>query len=112
MMSHKKTTEALNWTLQDLRRSTDIIGGMVVLLDGDFRQTLPKSRGVHWQMKSESVLNPHNSVLLLLLTKHKGKHCRGRGHSSDASQREKEDPGKTTLLVPHPGRCLETRGGV
>ncbi|GFX87564.1 ATP-dependent DNA helicase [Trichonephila clavipes] len=40
-MSHKKAIEALNPTLQDLRDSTDIMGGMVVLLAGDFRQTLP-----------------------------------------------------------------------
>jgi ATP-dependent exoDNAse (exonuclease V), alpha subunit - helicase superfamily I member len=40
-MSHKKAIEALNRTLQDLRDSTDIMGGMVVLLAGDFRQTLP-----------------------------------------------------------------------
>lgn len=40
-MSHKKAVEALNRTLQDLRNSTDIMGGMVVLLAGDFRQTLP-----------------------------------------------------------------------
>lgn len=40
-MAHKKAIEALNRTLQDLRNSTDIMGGMVVLLAGDFRQTLP-----------------------------------------------------------------------
>ncbi|GFV61883.1 ATP-dependent DNA helicase [Trichonephila clavipes] len=40
-MSHKKVIEALNCTLQDLRDSTDIMGRMVVLLAGDFRQTLP-----------------------------------------------------------------------
>ncbi|XP_055918651.1 uncharacterized protein LOC129950755 [Eupeodes corollae] len=40
-MSHKKAIEALNRTLQDLRDSTDIMGGIVVLLAGDFRQTLP-----------------------------------------------------------------------
>ncbi|GFV28801.1 ATP-dependent DNA helicase [Trichonephila clavipes] len=40
-MPHKKAIEALNWTLQDLRDSTCILGGMVVLLAGDFRQTLP-----------------------------------------------------------------------
>ncbi|GFW26256.1 hypothetical protein TNCV_4423031 [Trichonephila clavipes] len=36
---------------------------------------------------------------------------RGRSHSSDASQRKKEDPGTTNLMVPHRGRCLGTRGG-
>ncbi|GFX65289.1 ATP-dependent DNA helicase [Trichonephila clavipes] len=40
-MFHKKAIEALNRTLQDLRDSTDIMGGRVVLLAGDFRQTLP-----------------------------------------------------------------------
>ena len=40
-MPHKKAKEAFNRTLQDLRDSTDIMGGMVVLLAGDFRQTLP-----------------------------------------------------------------------
>ncbi|GFX98538.1 ATP-dependent DNA helicase [Trichonephila clavipes] len=40
-MSHKKAIEALNRTLEDLRDSIDIMGGMVVLLAGDFRQTLP-----------------------------------------------------------------------
>ncbi|GFY63690.1 ATP-dependent DNA helicase [Trichonephila inaurata madagascariensis] len=40
-MSHKKAIEALNRTLQDLRDSTDTMGGIVVLLAGDFRQTLP-----------------------------------------------------------------------
>ena len=40
-MPHKKTIEAFNRTLQDLHDSTDIMGGMVVLLAGDFRQTLP-----------------------------------------------------------------------
>ncbi|GFT89779.1 hypothetical protein TNCV_1665491 [Trichonephila clavipes] len=37
---------------------------------------------------------------------------KGRSHSSDASQRKKEDPGTTNLLVPHRGRCLGTRGEV
>ncbi|GFX60433.1 integrase catalytic domain-containing protein [Trichonephila clavipes] len=36
----------------------------------------------------------------------------GRSLSSDASQRKKEDAGTTILLVPHRGRCLETREGV
>ncbi|GFU91509.1 ATP-dependent DNA helicase [Trichonephila clavipes] len=40
-MSHKKAIEELNQTLQELRVSTDIMEGIVVLLAGDFRQTLP-----------------------------------------------------------------------
>ncbi|GFW40213.1 ATP-dependent DNA helicase [Trichonephila clavipes] len=38
-MSHNKAIEAFNRTLQDLRDSIDIMGGRVVLLAGDFRET-------------------------------------------------------------------------
>ncbi|XP_075428712.1 ATP-dependent DNA helicase Pif1-like [Ascaphus truei] len=40
-MAHKKALEALNRTLQDLRNNKQIMGGAVILLAGDFRQTLP-----------------------------------------------------------------------
>lgn len=40
-MAHKKSLEALDRTLKDLRRSESIMGGVVVVLAGDFRQTLP-----------------------------------------------------------------------
>ncbi|XP_049308573.1 uncharacterized protein LOC125777509 [Bactrocera dorsalis] len=40
-MTHKKSLEALNRTLQDLRRSLQLFGGALILLSGDFRQTLP-----------------------------------------------------------------------
>ncbi|XP_075125698.1 uncharacterized protein LOC142198565 [Leptodactylus fuscus] len=40
-MSHKHAVEALNRTLQDIRNNKKIMGGVVVLLAGDFRQTLP-----------------------------------------------------------------------
>ena len=40
-MSHKHALEALDRTLQDLRGNKTLMGGVVVLLDGDFRQTLP-----------------------------------------------------------------------
>lgn len=40
-MSHKGAIEALNRTLQDIRDCKSIMGGLVVLLAGDFRQTLP-----------------------------------------------------------------------
>ncbi|GBP72598.1 hypothetical protein EVAR_50900_1 [Eumeta japonica] len=39
-MAHKKSLEALNFTLKDLRRN-NIFGGLMILLAGDFRQTLP-----------------------------------------------------------------------
>ena len=40
-MAHRLAFEALNRTLQDLRGSGENMGGVVVLLAGDFRQTLP-----------------------------------------------------------------------
>ncbi|XP_075978675.1 NUBP iron-sulfur cluster assembly factor 1 isoform X1 [Anticarsia gemmatalis] len=40
-MAHKKSLEALNLTLKDLRRNNNIFGGLMILLAGDFRQTLP-----------------------------------------------------------------------
>ncbi|CAF4993036.1 unnamed protein product, partial [Rotaria sp. Silwood1] len=40
-MSHKHALEALDRTLQDLRSNQALMGGVVVLLAGDFRQTLP-----------------------------------------------------------------------
>ncbi|XP_075451755.1 uncharacterized protein LOC142492724 [Ascaphus truei] len=40
-MAHKKSLEALDRTLKDLRNCQDIMGGAVILLAGDFRQTLP-----------------------------------------------------------------------
>ena len=40
-MAHKRALEALNTTLQDLRSTKSLMGGVTVLLAGDFRQTLP-----------------------------------------------------------------------
>jgi len=40
-MSHKKGFEALNNCLKDLKNSNLLMGGVTVLLAGDFRQTLP-----------------------------------------------------------------------
>lgn len=40
-MAHKGGVEALDRTLQDIRSSNRLMGGMTVLLAGDFRQTLP-----------------------------------------------------------------------
>ncbi|GFV46634.1 ATP-dependent DNA helicase [Trichonephila clavipes] len=40
-MAHKKSLEALNRTLQDLRGNEQLFGGALILLAGDFRQTLP-----------------------------------------------------------------------
>jgi PIF1-like helicase/Helitron helicase-like domain at N-terminus len=40
-MAHKRALEALNATLKDIRDNNDLMGGALVLLCGDFRQTLP-----------------------------------------------------------------------
>ncbi|XP_023248094.1 uncharacterized protein LOC106644785 [Copidosoma floridanum] len=40
-MAHNKSLEALNFTLKDLRRNNNILGGLMILLAGHFRQTLP-----------------------------------------------------------------------
>ena len=40
-MTHKKALEALDRTLQDLRGNGHPFGGALILLSGDFRQTLP-----------------------------------------------------------------------
>lgn len=40
-MAHKKSLEALDRTLQDLRGNAQRFGGALILLAGDFRQTLP-----------------------------------------------------------------------
>ena len=40
-MAHKKSLEALNRTMMDLRGNQQLFGGALLLLSGDFRQTLP-----------------------------------------------------------------------
>ncbi|KIH46987.1 hypothetical protein ANCDUO_22957 [Ancylostoma duodenale] len=40
-MAHKKALEALDRTLQDIRGNSRLMVGVVVVLAGDFRQTLP-----------------------------------------------------------------------
>ncbi|GFS89895.1 ATP-dependent DNA helicase [Trichonephila clavipes] len=40
-MSHKKALQALDRTLRDFRGNRRIFGGALILLSGDFRQTLP-----------------------------------------------------------------------
>lgn len=40
-MSNKSTLNAINNTLKDLRNTEKLMGGITVLLGGDFRQTLP-----------------------------------------------------------------------
>lgn len=40
-MAHKRSLEALDRSLQDLRNNQNPFGGAMILLSGDFRQTLP-----------------------------------------------------------------------
>nr|XP_029714104.1 uncharacterized protein LOC115258183 [Aedes albopictus] len=40
-MAHKKALEALDATLKDIRGNNNLMGGALLLLCGDFRQTLP-----------------------------------------------------------------------
>ena len=40
-MAHKKSLEALDRSMQDLRNNQNRFGGAMILLAGDFRQTLP-----------------------------------------------------------------------
>ena len=63
-MSHKKAFKVLDRTLQDLRNNKRPMGGVTVVLSGDFRQTLPviakgtKADEVHTCIKN-SYLWPH-----------------------------------------------------
>lgn len=40
-MMHRNAIEAVNTTLKDIRNSEDTMGGILMVLAGDFRQTLP-----------------------------------------------------------------------
>ncbi|XP_046681426.1 uncharacterized protein LOC124368195 [Homalodisca vitripennis] len=40
-MAHKRAIEALDRTLQDIRSNRKLMGGVTLLMAGDFRQTLP-----------------------------------------------------------------------
>jgi ATP-dependent DNA helicase PIF1 len=40
-MAHKRAMEALNRTMKDLHNDSRCFGGAMILLSGDFRQTLP-----------------------------------------------------------------------
>ena len=43
-MTHKKATEAVDWTLRDIMGQNELFGGKLVILCDDFRQTLPVVR--------------------------------------------------------------------
>ena len=44
-MMNKRALEAVDRTLQDIRKRKNIFGGILIILMGDFRQTLPVVRG-------------------------------------------------------------------
>ena len=70
-MSHKKAFEALNTTLQDIRDNDDLMGGLTVILAGDFRLTLPiiergtKADEIDACIKSSRILWPRVETLHL-----------------------------------------------
>ncbi|KAG8229945.1 hypothetical protein J437_LFUL011089 [Ladona fulva] len=41
IMAHKKSFKTLNTTLQDPQGNSELMGGALVIIFGDFRQTLP-----------------------------------------------------------------------
>ncbi|XP_029647710.1 uncharacterized protein LOC115221648 [Octopus sinensis] len=51
-MCHKAAFEALERSLQDLRRNMRVMGGVIVLLSGNFRQTLPV---IPWGTRADEV---------------------------------------------------------
>lgn len=44
-MMHKNGFEALDRTLQDVRKNKKIMGGILIVISGDFRQILPIVKG-------------------------------------------------------------------
>nr|XP_034194992.1 uncharacterized protein LOC117611167 [Osmia lignaria]XP_034195335.1 uncharacterized protein LOC117611500 [Osmia lignaria] len=69
-MSHKRGFEALSTTLKDIRGNDGLMGGVTVLLAGDFRQTLPvvprgtradevKEKPMDW-LCERAILTPKN----------------------------------------------------
>ncbi|KAJ8891306.1 hypothetical protein PR048_010822, partial [Dryococelus australis] len=67
-MAHKKSLEALDRTMQDLRNNQNRFGGAMILL-GDFRQTLPAS--VLW--KHVKILNLSKNMRVELQNYRSGK---------------------------------------
>ncbi|GBM32860.1 hypothetical protein AVEN_21733-1 [Araneus ventricosus] len=52
---HKHGLEGVKRTHQDLRGNKDLMGGLIVVLADDFRQTISVIREVRWPMKSKPV---------------------------------------------------------
>ena len=115
-MTHKKALESVNRLLQDVRKNKRLFGGVVMLLTGDFRQTLPVVPGgtradeINASLKS-SVLWPY--VQKLHLTINMRAHCTG---DEDAARFSKilEDIGNGVLgqntngvVSPPPSLCVK-----
>lgn len=103
-MAHKGGFEALNRSLQDIRSNKNLMGGMTVLLAGDFRQTLPvvprgtRADEIKMCLKS-SFLWPR--VYKMALHKNMRVHLRGDILAEKFSK---------TLLNVGDGRCHEIEG--
>ncbi|QQP48943.1 ATP-dependent DNA helicase [Caligus rogercresseyi] len=54
-MAHKNALHTLDKSLKDIRSIDSPFGGVVLLLAGDFRQTLPSHQGELRLMKSTHV---------------------------------------------------------
>lgn len=71
-VSYKQAIEAVDRSLKDIRDNNQIMGGMVVLLAGDFRQTLPVvPKGTLADQYKECIKSSHlwNKVKFFHLTK-------------------------------------------
>ena len=84
-MSHKRAFKALDRTLQDIRNNASVMGGITVVMSGDFRQILPViPRGLRADTVQASV---NNSYLWRGVQKlHLSENIRARLSKDDASK--------------------------
>ena len=84
-MSNKKAVEALDRTLQDLRNSSSLMGGITTLFAGDFRQTLPVvTRGTRADEINASLR--HSALWPLIQTLHLTQNMRAHLFGDSDSQ--------------------------
>ncbi|UYV73989.1 hypothetical protein LAZ67_11001733 [Cordylochernes scorpioides] len=84
-MAHRRSIEALDRTLKDLRDSNTIMGGVTFLFVGDFRQTLPViPKGTRADEVNECLKRSHiwSSIVKLSLTINMRSHLFGDRGSS------------------------------
>lgn len=88
-MSHKKGFEALNNCLKDLKNSNKLMGGVTVLLAGDFRQTLPViPRGTRANEVAACIKSSHlwPQITKITLTKNMRVHLKGDSTAGQFSE--------------------------